>query len=294
MVGKYMRIILSRKGFDSANGRVPSPIFPDGRILSLPIPDKKSPIKYSDIDMTWNEYNLGAIVKDLTKETKERIRPSSKTHFDPDLRRQSLGRADGWRPLFGQTGAAQGHLRNNGVQVGDIFLFFGLFQEVALKAKTIVRKKSTMARHVLWGWLQIGQIIDLEKCVPKEFDWTKYHPHRHGPPARNNTLYVANERLCFPSLTVNNKAGAGVFPLFRPELQLTASDAKNRSEWELPKWMYPRDGKQPLSFHGDLNRWRMTGSTTRLNAVPIGQEFVLDCEYYPEALNCLNSLLTSQ
>ena len=30
-----MKIIFSRKGFDSANGGVPSPIFPDGMTLSL-------------------------------------------------------------------------------------------------------------------------------------------------------------------------------------------------------------------------------------------------------------------
>ena len=33
---RTMKIILSRKGFDSANGGGPSPIFPDGRLLSLP------------------------------------------------------------------------------------------------------------------------------------------------------------------------------------------------------------------------------------------------------------------
>jgi len=52
-----MKIIFSRKGFDSSTGGVPSPIFPDGKILSLPIPDKLSPIKYKDIN--WNQYNLG-------------------------------------------------------------------------------------------------------------------------------------------------------------------------------------------------------------------------------------------
>ena len=44
-----MKLILSRKGFDSSYGKVPSPIFPDDRMLSLPIPDKSSVIKYSDI-----------------------------------------------------------------------------------------------------------------------------------------------------------------------------------------------------------------------------------------------------
>jgi len=33
-----MKIILSRKGFDSTYGGFPSPIFEDGRMISLPIP----------------------------------------------------------------------------------------------------------------------------------------------------------------------------------------------------------------------------------------------------------------
>ena len=33
-----MKVILSRKGFDSSNGGCPSPIMPDGTLLSMPIP----------------------------------------------------------------------------------------------------------------------------------------------------------------------------------------------------------------------------------------------------------------
>jgi hypothetical protein len=33
-----MKVILSRKGFDSASGGMPSPILPDGTLISLPIP----------------------------------------------------------------------------------------------------------------------------------------------------------------------------------------------------------------------------------------------------------------
>jgi len=45
-----MKVILSRKGFDSGTGGYPSPILPDGTLLSLPIPDATSDIKYSDIN----------------------------------------------------------------------------------------------------------------------------------------------------------------------------------------------------------------------------------------------------
>ena len=35
---RIMKVILSRKGFDTANGGIPSPIMPDGTLLSMPIP----------------------------------------------------------------------------------------------------------------------------------------------------------------------------------------------------------------------------------------------------------------
>jgi len=34
-----MKVILSRKGFDKINGGYLSPIFPDGKMISIPIPD---------------------------------------------------------------------------------------------------------------------------------------------------------------------------------------------------------------------------------------------------------------
>lgn len=47
-----MKVILSRKGFDSQYGGMPSPILPDGTLLSLPIPSKEDTTKYTDL--TWN------------------------------------------------------------------------------------------------------------------------------------------------------------------------------------------------------------------------------------------------
>jgi hypothetical protein len=44
-----MKVILSRKGFDSEYGGIPSPIMPDGTLLSLPIPYEQDIIKYTDL-----------------------------------------------------------------------------------------------------------------------------------------------------------------------------------------------------------------------------------------------------
>lgn len=53
-VVNIMKIILSRKGFDSENGGYPSPILPDGSLLSIPIPfaynnNLYKPIQYKHV-----------------------------------------------------------------------------------------------------------------------------------------------------------------------------------------------------------------------------------------------------
>jgi hypothetical protein len=54
-----MKIILSRKGFDSSYGGYPSPILPDGKMVSLPIP-LKDDLTYSDLEVKagWTYYDL--------------------------------------------------------------------------------------------------------------------------------------------------------------------------------------------------------------------------------------------
>src|SRR6266516_2251034 len=123
-----MKIILSRKGFDSEYGQIPSPILPDGTLLSLPIRDHsgQSCIKYRDLEAV-NGRSPATLVSDLTN---DKIKPSMWTHFDPDLRRCMLPRDSGWRPLFGPHPNSHTHMSNQGVEVGDLILFFGLFREV--------------------------------------------------------------------------------------------------------------------------------------------------------------------
>ena len=56
-----MKLILSRKGFDSQSGGCPSPIFPDGTLYSLPIPDDQSEVTYGNL---WHgDTNIGKMVK---------------------------------------------------------------------------------------------------------------------------------------------------------------------------------------------------------------------------------------
>jgi len=273
-----VKLILSRKGFDSAAGGVPSPIFPDGGILSLPIPDPCSPITYGDI--SYPEGCLASLVFDLTG---GRIPPHYGAHLDPDLVADSLPRLPGWRGVFGQTGSAQGHLRNHKVGPGDLFLFFGLFHRVEKRQGSYRKVRDRRPYHLIWGWLQVAEVLYLGTVRPAGYDWAAYHPHWHRGPDPNNVLYIAQPHLNLDGLP-GGLPGAGTFSHFSPDRQLTASHADRVSTWELPGWFYPGENRQPLTYHGDPGRWQPAEPLTRLRSVTRGQEFVLDCHQYPEAI----------
>ena len=120
-----MIVIFSRKGFDSGIGKCASPILPSGEFWSIPIPDASSRTSYRDI--VRGDQSLGGIVSDLTK---GRFAPTRRAHLDPDLDARNIPRIDRWKPVFGQMGAAESHLRTQGVGPEDLFLFFGWFRRV--------------------------------------------------------------------------------------------------------------------------------------------------------------------
>ena len=285
-----MKIILSRKGFDSSAGGVPSPLLPDGRLMSLPIPDPRSGIRYRDIQHATG--STGKLVADLTR---GRIKASARAHLDPDLSRLSVPRKPGWRPVFGQSGAAQGHLRNQHTGPGDVFLFFGLFQQVKKTAGKFVFDHSCPRRHILFGWLQIEAIEPVSNCPEPIHNWAGYHPHFSHQPSINNTLYIASDKFKINGGLSKMKEtldGAGLFESVCEQLILTANDARSPSQWQLPTWFHPTGNKPPLSYHTNPGRWQSTTASTRLQAASRGQEFVLDCDHYPEAQGWLQNLLS--
>ena len=280
-----VRLILSRKGFDSASGGCPSPIFPDDSMLSLPIPDETSNIRYKELK--WRDVNVGSLVAGLTH---NRTRYTHRAHLDPDLETTTYSRSKGWRPIFGQAGAAQGHLRNQSVQVGDLFLFFGLFRQVEKKRRKwqFVPKSSPL--HVLWGWMQIGEIVQVSWLSKEELPWARYHPHFFRDHGKNNSLYIASEELVLDRDVIKN-AGAGTILKYDPSLALTAPSSTKPSSWQLPRVFYPDDGKPPLTYHSNLSRWKvLDAERCHLETVSRGQEFVLDTRHYPGVLEWVKSL----
>lgn len=278
-----MKIILSRKGFDSAAGGVPSPILPDGTMLSLPIPDRASPIRYADVVLHGRP--LGSLVEELTHGKKK---ASYGAHLDPDVVAEAYPRSPGWRPTFGQAGGEQTVLRREGVGPGDLFLFFGWFRQVEPQQAGWCFRPGAPNLHVLWGWLQVANVVDVATGVVP--DWARYHPHVAAAAGRrNNTLYFGTDRLELGGARLD-VPGAGVFRNFDERLRLTKEGA-SRSVWSLPSWFAPSSERLPLGYHREPSRWSVSGGRVELRTVGRGQEFVFDVRQYPEALGWVRDLL---
>ena len=116
-----MKVILSRKGFDSSVGGHASPILPDGRMVSLPIPSSIDRLSYSELGLPGSR-----TYADLIREIDAGARIDGMgAHLDPDLVAATRPRKRNWRPALGQIGSAAGHLKNQHVGEGDLFLFYG-------------------------------------------------------------------------------------------------------------------------------------------------------------------------
>jgi hypothetical protein len=262
--------VLSRKGLDSSFGNVANPILPDGRLCPLPIPAKRGrPLREIHHDST----TLGEIARQVSR---GKIGADSRVHHDPDLCREALPREPGWRPCFGQVGAAQTHLENEGVGAGDLFLFFGWFRRTVRTREGLRFAPSGEDLHVIFGWLQVGTTYRPSAARNGTPEWAHRHPHVQDAvdyPV-NNTLYVASRALEWPGLG-SRLPGGGFFPRFAPALCLTAPGC-SRGVWCVPRWWWPQGGRPALSYHRDVKRWRRERQGLLLHTVGRGQEFVLE------------------
>ncbi len=217
-----MKIIFSRKGFDSSYGGMPSPILPDGSLLSLPIPSKGPGARRLDSITLNGRHDHVDIAFDLSN---GRISGSTTVHLDPDLCADNLPRVQGWMPSFGQVGSAQGHLSKLGVNRGDLFLFFGWFRQTERHNGKWLFSPDAPDIHVLFGWLQIGEIISAgnepERLIHLQYPWLKDHPHSNSGYSANNTIYIAPRALDLNQRKASGIPGGGIFTRYDLDLQLT-------------------------------------------------------------------------
>lgn len=283
-----MKLIISRKGFDSSFGGCPSPILPDGALVSLPIPGGTGSTRYGDIER--GGMSLGAISQALGGAPA----PRHVAHLDPDLRLADLPRTQGWRGSLGQTGAARSHLRTQGVEAGDLFLFFGWFRQTALTDGKLALARASKDIHCCFGYLQVGEIVELGALPDTERHlaerpWLAGHPHLDGRRDENNALYIGSQTLSLPGLD-KKLPGWGSFESFAPELALSDPAGSSRSDWILPDCFGP--GSVGLSYHGAPERWGQSADgARRLRAVAKGQEFVADVGQNAQALAWIASIV---
>lgn len=251
-----MKIILSRKGFDAANGGMANPILPDGTLLSFPIPT-------DDVENTYNSLQFnGSSYFDILKSLKPRtkIQEHEHCHLDPDLRADVRPRPLGWKPAFGQMDAALTELRNHQIGVGDLFLFFGWFKETEFRNGKLTYKKGAPDWHVIYGYLQVGSIIENRADAPI---WLDKHPHiayTKSWEAHKNAIFLPADKLSISE----NLSGAGTLQ-FDKKLVLT-KDGCSRSRWALPNsFRQISIGHNPKGWKADF-----------FQSAGIGQEFIID------------------
>ncbi|WP_299194201.1 hypothetical protein [uncultured Erythrobacter sp.] len=220
-----MRIIFSRKGFDSSSGGGPSPIV-DGRPLSLPIPAGTASAT------TYGDLGLG---EHAAKASRGKLGAGDLCHHDPMF-------LDDGTCAFGQHSAAQTHLEGQGVGVGDVFVFFGLFGE----------EKTRELHHRIFGYLRVEEMIRLAEGIPRELVDIA-HPHALSMHSSNDVIWRGEGRVAARASEA---------------LRLTVPEGPP-SLWTRPAWL--KHGG--LSYHDRADRWLRGG---RLRSVARGQEFVAD------------------
>ena len=260
-----MKVILSRKGFDSSYGGYPSLILPNGQMVSLPIPSSKDNFTYSELWIN-NDTTYLECMKKISNKIRSKnmcvLSEKTKCHLDPDINRYVLkNRELEWRGCFGQAGAAQTVLDKHHVNEGDIFLFFGWFNTCSEKNGVLSFSKKE-GFHAIYGYLQIDKkyYTATDEKIPM---WIEYHPHmsEERRMRTNNCIYVARENASWNA----ELPGYGCF-LYDKELRLS-KEGMSRSKWNLPHFFQGLD----IAYHSS-HSWK----EGYFQSACRGQEFVIE------------------
>ena len=256
-----LKVILSRKGFDSSAGGHASPILPDGKMLSLPIPHALDTLRYDEIAAPGGK-SLQEIIDELAAGAQI---AGKGAHLDPDLMRGARPRLRGWRPALGPGRAAATHLKNQGVSVGDLFLFYGWFRHAEQDGDRLCFRRGSNGCHAIFGYLEIGEVLS----APAHTDLPAWlHDHPHAAPFRiaraTNTIYVATRKSsfhpCYP--------GAGVFRF--DKRNVLTKEGLSRSRWNLDPALFQN---KTISYHSEV-AWH----DGYFQSYPRAQEYVIHAD----------------
>lgn len=247
-----MKVVLSRKGMDTKSGGMASPILPDGTLLSLPIPDKTVGTAYKDL--YYKNQSLEKIISQLCPRFD--FVENMTCHLDPDIYRNIEDRTVNSQrtPAFGQCGQSGVHLDNLEVTVGDIFLFYGLFQRTMFHDETLCFDSNAPKVHIIYGYMKVGEILRNTQEIKSRYPW---HPHSINTNRLNNRLYLPDTYGTFK---------------YDDSLVLTKRGQNSVRLWALPAFF----GKEniSISWQGN-NRPILKGDYAELNSACPGQEFVV-------------------
>lgn len=275
-----MKFILSRKGFDSQFGGHPSPVFEDGTMLSLPVPEIDGKGEAHDTGCKFCELNF----------------PKFKVnacfcHLDPDIRPELYKKQPmNWVPALGQGGAAASHLMSNHIGAEDVFLFFGLFRKWGRQSGYV-----GTPFHAIWGYMQIAEVINLSEH-PEEKANYPWHPHTKDyllgdgkidrrPGHVPNLLYIGRKTLTFK----NEIPGYGSFrftEVSKPGLLLSIPDQKYLTHWRYEALPWTKGGYANMTYHRDSNCCE-----SYFQAASRGQEFVISENQSESTLERFETLL---
>lgn len=247
-----MKVILSRKGMDSAAGGIASPILPDGTLLSLPIPDNMSGKSYCDL--YYKGQNFQEIIQQLSSRFNFDKKPTC--HLDPDIYDDIEGKCntDEWKPAFGQQGIPATHLDNLGVDIGDIFLFYGMFRKTEYQGNDTIRfVRNAPIWHIIYGYMEVREIL----CEDQDIERYYWHPHSVDGNQPHNRLYLPSSYGTFQ---------------YDDSLVLTKQGQNRRQLWSLPAFFAEKDIS--ISWQGK-NRPILKDGYAELNSACRGQEFVI-------------------
>jgi hypothetical protein len=208
--------------------------------------------------------NLGKLI--------ERLHPHRRCddfcHLDPDLRQDIVPgrvRHRSWRPVFGQADSNASHLLKCQVGEGDIFLFFGLFRRT--NGWAFVRDAPEL--HVIYGWLQVDEVVENPIAWARENRWAIDHPHTYGNWWKGkNVLFLAKQNLEIEHRGIRRKTripGAGVFDAFDERLQLSDPASTYASKWRLPRIIAPDHTTRRMISTIGKGRWTSRGPFVYFN-----------------------------
>ncbi len=254
-----MKIVFSRKGFDSSNGGKPSFIFPDGSLFSVPIPTKNDKLTFGDLQFSYAGDSAHKILNQVTNGLHNE---NGICHHDP----MEIQHNDGKNLVLGQFGSPDGELRNGGIDKGDIFLFFGWFKHINKINGRWQYLRDSKNIQLIWSYMEVGSIHRINnmsdvkrKELFKQKSFLNEHPHVQRPNfEKNNSLYVSQQH-----------------EMFDYDEKRCLTDIK---EYEtMSKWRLPSFFNQPSSFTRFKN-FILEGDDVIMKYRGVGQEFILNLD----------------